>query len=399
MTADATNETAPEIHSLYNSMPLSAVLEELDVDPDKGLSKSAVKSRLEEFGSNEIPKIRGSFWKVYLAPILNWLINIYIISSIALIFLAYMFPSSDNQLGQAMVWLGIVIVNALVAIFQQYRAQKKLEALEKLSLGEARVLRDGSEMNITPTEIVPGDVIILEQGDKIPADARILQCSNLTTNEASLTGESVPVMKNEKGESPKVAPLTDMHNMVFFGTFVSTGSAKVLTTTTGGGTEIGKIQGTLGELNTGDIPLRKKVNLLAKYLGIAAIILMATSVLWQLLIQPLIMGIDVPILMAPDFQAMMEIIADRMTAGITRAMTIMPINIPLLTTIVLLTGVLAMAKKGVIIRDLSAVESLGRVSVICSDKTGTLTRNQMVVKYCWDTEFLYTITGDGYNPE
>jgi Ca2+-transporting ATPase len=399
MTADTTNETAPEIHSLYHSMPLSAVLEELDVDPDKGLSKSAVKSRLEEFGSNEIPKIRGSFWKVYLAPILNWLINIYIISSIALILLAYMFPSSDNQLGQAMVWLGIVIVNALVAIFQQYRAQKKLEALEKLSLGEARVLRDGSEMNITPTEIVPGDVIILEQGDKIPADARILQCSNLTTNEASLTGESVPVMKNEKGESPKVAPLTDMHNMVFFGTFVSTGSAKVLTTTTGGGTEIGKIQGTLGELNTGDIPLRKKVNLLAKYLGIAAIILMATSVLWQLLIQPLIMGIDVPILMAPDFQAMMEIIADRMTAGITRAMTIMPINIPLLTTIVLLTGVLAMAKKGVIIRDLSAVESLGRVSVICSDKTGTLTRNQMVVKYCWDTEFLYTITGDGYNPE
>jgi Ca2+-transporting ATPase len=399
MTADTANETAAEPHRLYHSLPLPAVLEELDVDPAKGLSKGAAKSRKEEFGPNEIPKIRGSFWKVYLAPILNWLINIYIISSVALIFLAYMFPSTDNQIGQAMVWLGIVIVNALVAIFQQYRAQKKLEALEKLSLGEARVLRDGSEMNITPTEIVPGDIIILEQGDKIPSDARILQCSNLTTNEASLTGESVPVTKNESAESAEDAPLTDMLNMVFFGTFVSTGSAKVVTTTTGGGTEIGKIQGTLGELNTGDIPLRKKVNLLAKYLGIAAIVLMATSVLWQLLIQPLIMGIDIPIFMAADFQAMMEIIAGRMTAGITRAMTIMPINIPLLTTIVLLTGVLAMAKKGVIIRDLSAVESLGRVSVICSDKTGTLTMNQMVVKYCWDTEFLYTITGEGYNPE
>ncbi|MFW9885203.1 MAG: cation-translocating P-type ATPase [Candidatus Thorarchaeota archaeon] len=399
MTADTAQETAVQPRNLYHSLPLPAVLEELDVDPNSGLSKSAVKSRKDKYGSNEIPKIRGSFWQVYLAPILNWLIVIYIISSVALILLAYLFPSPDNQLGQALVWLGIVIVNSLVAIFQQYRAQKKLEALEKLSLGEARVLRDGSEMNITPTEIVPGDIIILEQGDKIPADARILQCSNLTTNEASLTGESVPVMKSPSAEAAEDAPLTDMHNMVFFGTFVATGSAKVVTTTTGGGTEIGKIQGTLGELNTGDIPLRKKVNLLAKYLGIAAIILMATSVLWQLFIQPLILGEEIPIFIVPGFQEIMEIIASRITAGITRAMTIMPINIPLLTTIVLLTGVLAMARKGVIIRDLSAVESLGRVSVICSDKTGTLTRNQMVVKYCWDTEFLYTVTGDGYNPE
>jgi magnesium-transporting ATPase (P-type) len=111
------------------------------------------------------------------------------------------------------------------------------------------------------------------------------------------------------------------------------------------------------------------------------------------------LGTEIPLFIAPGFQEMMEIIASIVTAGITRAMTIMPINIPLLTTIVLLTGVLAMAKKGVIIRDLSAVESLGRVSVICSDKTGTLTRNQMVVKYCWDTEFLYTVSGDGYNPK
>ncbi|MHA2021116.1 MAG: cation-transporting P-type ATPase, partial [Candidatus Thorarchaeota archaeon] len=114
MTADTANETVVQLPSLYHSMPLPAVLQELDVDPAKGLSKSVVKSRKEEYGPNEIPKIRGSFWKVYLAPILNWLINIYIISSVALIFLAYMFPSPDNQLGQAMVWLGIVIVNALV---------------------------------------------------------------------------------------------------------------------------------------------------------------------------------------------------------------------------------------------------------------------------------------------
>ncbi|MGD9397857.1 MAG: cation-transporting P-type ATPase, partial [Candidatus Thorarchaeota archaeon] len=210
------------------------------------------------------------------------------------------------------------------------------------------------------------------------------------TNEASLTGESVPVDKDEKSVIAKDVPLTDMRNMVFFGTYVATGMATVITTATGGRTEIGKIQGTLEELNTGDIPLRRKVNLLAKYLGIAAVFLMSVSVLWQVIIRDWLANIP------PDLSS--ENILLQMQEAITRAMTIMPINIPLLTTIVLLTGVLAMARKGVIIRDLSAVESLGRVSVICSDKTGTMTRNQMTVKYCWDTHNLYSVKGDGYNP-
>ena len=390
MTAETTTETLQEVPK-FHVLPLKEVMQQLDVDPTKGLDDKEIKSRHAKYGPNSIQKVRGSFWKVYLAPILNWLINIYLVSSAVLLFLALAFPGPDNQLGQALTWLVIVFINALVAIFQQYRAQKKLEALEQLSAGEARVVRNGAEMNITPTEIVPGDIIILEQGDKIPADARIISSSNLTANEASLTGESVPVTKSEKATAKAGAPLTDMKNMVFFGTFVATGSARVVTTTTGGQTEIGKIQGTLGELNTGDIPLRKKVNLLAKYLGIAALVLMSVSVLWRLIVQPLLSASLI------DFS--LEALAAHITKGITSAMTIMPINIPLLTTIVLLTGVLAMAKKGVIIRDLSAVESLGRVSVICSDKTGTMTRNQMTVKYAWDTENLYTITGDGYNPE
>ncbi len=390
MTAETTTETiseAPQFHAL----PLKDVMQRLEVDPDRGLDDKEIKSRTQQYGPNAIQKIRGSFWKVYLAPILNWLINIYLISSAVLLVLALAFPSQQNELGQAITWLAIVTINALVAIFQQFRAQKKLEALEQLSAGDARVVRNGSEMNITPTDIVPGDILILGQGDKIPADARIVTSSNLTTNEASLTGESVPVTKNENAKVEADVPLTDMRNMVFFGTFVATGSARVVTTTTGGQTEIGKIQGTLGELNTGDIPLRKKVNLLAKYLGIAALVLMSVSVLWRLVVRPILTFAEI------DFS--LEALAGHITEGITSAMTIMPINIPLLTTIVLLTGVLAMARKGVIIRDLSAVESLGRVSVICSDKTGTMTRNQMTVKYVWDTENLYTITGDGYNPE
>lgn len=386
---DAITTESSEIQA-YHAMPLEEVCEILQVDPEKGLPDDEVESRTQQFGQNAIPKSRGPFWQVYIAPIMNWLITIYILSSVALIVIAQLLPSGQNQMGQALVWLGIVAINALVAIFQQFRAQKKLEALEKLSAGETRVIRQGSEKSIPPFEIVPGDIVKLDPGDRIPADARIINSANLTTNEASLTGESLPVAKDEDSKIARDVSLTDMRNMVFFGTYVSTGTAIVITTATGGKTEIGKIQGTLEELNTGDIPLRKKVNLLAKYLGIAAIILMSVSVVWQVAIYNWLNNLPI------DFG--IENILRQMQTAITRAMTIMPINIPLLTTIVLLTGVLAMAKKGVIIRDLSAVESLGRVSVICSDKTGTMTRNQMTVKYIWDTHNLYSVKGDGYDP-
>ncbi len=372
------------------SMELNAVLGTLSVGWKEGLSSKQVKERQSRYGPNAIPKAKGSFWKVYIAPLLNWLINIYIVSSIALIFLAYAFPSDQNQLAQAAVWLSVVFVNCLVAVFQQFRAQKKLEALEKLSVGDARVRRNGHELTIPPDEIVPGDILIIEQGDKIPADGRIIQSSNFSTSEASLTGESVPVDKREYAEVERGASIPEMKNMVFFGTYAATGTAEAVTTTTGANTQIGKIQGTLEELNTGDIPLRRKVNKLARYLGMAAIALLSISFFWQVLVKPLFAGTELLLTLTA--------IADQLTEGITKAMTIMPINIPLLTTIVLLTGVLAMAKKGVIIRDLSAVESLGRVSVICSDKTGTMTRNQMTVKLCWDTESFYSISGTGYDP-
>jgi Ca2+-transporting ATPase len=372
-------------------MSIEQVLQVFAVDPKVGLSKSEVSSRTDEYGPNSIQKIKGSFWQVYLAPIMNWLITIYLVSSVALVGLAYMFPTANNELAQATIWLAVVLINALVAIFQQFRAQKKLEALEKMSVGEARVIRNGSEVAIPPDAIVPGDIVKLEQGDKIPADGRMIACANLTTNEASLTGESIPVTKECDPVLKRDIPLTDMLNIVFFGTYVATGTATMVTTKTGGATEIGKIQGELEQLNTGDIPLRKKVNLLAKYLAIAAVVLMILSVLWPVFGVPLIYGLPI--------ELGIEAIAETLSVGITKAMTIMPINIPLLTTIVLLTGVLAMAKKGVIIRDLSAVESLGRVSVIASDKTGTMTRNQMMVKFIWDTENLYHVTGEGYVPK
>jgi Ca2+-transporting ATPase len=376
----------------FHSMPLDDLLQTLSVDPKLGLSDEDAKSRLAHYGPNSIPRVKGSFWKVYLAPILNWLINIYIVSSVALLMLYLLIPvnRSENGLLQSSIWIAVVAINCIVAIFQQYRAQKKLEALEKLAAGETRVIRDGSEMKLDPILIVPGDVVKLEQGDKIPADARLVSCSNLTTNEASLTGESVPSTKDYEAELPAAVPITDMSNMIFLGTYVATGRALAVVTRTGAYTEIGKIQRELEALNTGDIPLRKKVNRLAKYLGITALLLLAVSILWEVFLYPLLTNNPIDVTIGN--------IAGHLELAIPRALTIMPMNIPLLTTIVLLTGVLVMAQHGVIIRDLSAVESLGRVSIICSDKTGTLTRNAMTVKFCWDTQNLYSITGDGYEP-
>ncbi len=388
MPAQETIVSESLLKNNFHAVPLSKVVSELETDIDNGLSMEDASTRLDQYGPNMIPKAKESFWKVYLAPILNWLINIYLLSSFALVIIAYAFPFSESQLNQALFWLAIVAVNCLVAIFQQFRAQKKLEALEKLSAGDVRVIRNGHELQVTPDKIVPGDIIKLDQGDRVPADARVITCSNFSANEASLTGESVPVTKDANATIESDVPLTDMINTVFFGTYVSTGTARIVATTTGSGTEIGKIQGSLEQLNTGDIPLRRKVNLLAKYLGIAAVFLMVLSITWALFFGPMLLG-D-PIILD------LEIIVNTLSAGITKAMTIMPINIPLLTTIVLLTGVLAMAKKGVIIRDLSAVESLGRVSVICSDKTGTMTRNEMTVKFIWDTEEIFAVTGAGY---
>jgi len=235
--------------------------------------------------------------------------------------------------------------------------------------------------------VVPGDIVVLAQGDRIPADGRLLEANQLTSVEASLTGESAPIVKTASN-APLDAdtPLHERFNMVYSGTFVATGSGRVLVTGTGQGTEIGSISHGLETLNTGDIPLRRKVNRLAIYLGSAAIFLAVLGFASYMLFPRSVNGI---ILSPPEVAV----------EAIINAMTVMPINIPLLTTIVLLTGVLAMAGAGVIVSNLSAVESLGRVSVICTDKTGTLTRSEMMVSLISDATHLFQITGQGYEPK
>ncbi len=383
----SSGETQSDQEAIVNPHSQSAtkLAKQLGTDLNNGLMSGEALNRLDKYGPNKLPRIRGSFWRVYLAPILNGLILIYLIVIVILSAIVIFFdtPGTSNVI----VWIVIIAFNALLAIVQQYRAQKQLEALQSLTADTTMVIREGLKKEIRADDVVPGDVVVLAQGDRIPADGRLLEANQLTTVEASLTGESAPVTKmaTRAPLNPEL-PLHARHNMVYNGTYVATGSGRFLVTGTGVTTEIGDISQGLETLNTGDIPLRRKVNRLAIYLGATAIFLGLLGFISYMLFPRSVNGI---ILTPPEVAV----------EAIINAMTVMPINIPLLTTIVLLTGVLAMAGVGVIVSNLSAVESLGRVSIICTDKTGTLTRSEMMVSLIWDGTRLFHVTGQGYDPE
>ena len=367
-------------------IPLEDLYKRFNIDPKTGLSEHEAKQRLATYGENVIPKVKPSLIQVYIAPLLEVMIVVYLIMAAFLVILTIW---DSRTILQASQWVAIVVLNFVIAIVQQARAQKKMDALQKLSAATATVVRGGKTSEIETSLLVPGDIIQLGQGDSIPADARIISSGNLIVNEASLTGESVPINKIEDGtiKLPRDTPIGERINMIYKGTFVQIGNATAVVVNTGRNTEIGNISTELAELNTGEIPLRAKVNTLGKYLTVAMIFFLSISLIYryfQLSNQHSLNNIT-------D-------VVQNLVASIITAMSLMPINIPLLTTIVLITGVLAMATHRVVIRNLSAIESLGRISVLCSDKTGTITRSQMTVKRIWDGSHLYGVTGLGYGP-
>ncbi len=368
-----------QLEENFYNLELEQIYKKFQTDPDKGLTEQEVKNRLEKFGYNEVPKVSKGFIKIYLAPLFNWLIVIYLIGALILT-LAWMFGGEGNLLFIGLT-IGIVFINCFVAIIQQYRATKKLKALRELSAPTSTIIRNGQKQESSTKEIVVGDLLVLNQGDKVPADARIIESNNIVVNEASLTGESEPVRKDEIGKAiiKKDIAIGERSNMVFYGTYITTGNGKSIVVKTGGDTEIGKISHGLEEAGTSEIPIRKKMNNFGKWLGLIIFILWFIILMIKWL--------------ASEFKELL--IVDSLNS----ALDLMPINIPLLVTIVLITGVLAMAHYGVIIRNLASVDSLGRVSVVCSDKTGTLTKNQMSIQHVWTNGSIFRVTGSGYSPE
>jgi len=356
-------------------------------DIENGLTTSDLEDRYMDIGYNELPKIKKSIWKVYFAPIFNFLIVILIITGIIITILGS--PEST------IITFTVVIVNSVTAIIQQFRAQKALESLRQISALKATVIRDGKKLGqeINTRDLVPGDIVILNQGAKVPADGRVLKSTNLTVDEAPLTGESVAVEKNNNIIKENYIPIQKQSNMVFMGTYVDTGRAKILITGTGINTEIGKISNQLNEMGSiEDIPLTHKLNRLGYILGIVVIINLIILIIYKFTIFNLWSE-----LFNGNFEN--EKISEALTDSILRAMNIVPINLPLITTLVLITGVLNMAQNGVVIKNLSAIESLGRVSVVCSDKTGTITKNEMTVEKFWINGVDYDVTGSGYDKQ
>ncbi len=368
-----------------HSMSIEQTCDAVSSDLKIGITEFEADRRLARYGHNEIPLVKSSIWKIYLAPLFNWLINIYLILSLLLMFLGIWIPSS---LSQSWMWIGNIIITFFFAIFQQIRAKFKLDALERLSAPTTTVIRDAMIQEIKATEVVPGDLLQLSQGDRVPADARILQAYNCLVNESSLTGESGAVAKTD---NPTIVlqndtPISERKNMLYLGTYIESGKVLALCTNTGAYTELGTLSQELQEIGVNDIPIRAKINELAKGLGAIILLFLISNIAFKTVIH---------IRTGSSLENYLEEIVNAITTG----MSMMPIMIPILTAIILLTGALSMAKDNVIIRNLSSIETLGRCSILCTDKTGTITTNQMTIQRVWDTNALYGVSGKGYSNE
>lgn len=335
------------------------VLKSLSTDSTKGLSSEQVESLRSEFGENKLSeKKKKSTFARFMDQFKDVMIIILIIAAIISFVVACVEKNPKEFFEPALIIL-IVILNAVMGVVQESKAEKALDALKGMSAPHARVIRNGEEKVIDAAELVPGDIIRLEAGDFVPADARLLHSVSLKSEESALTGESVPSEKDADEIVDEKAPLGDRLNMVFSGCSITYGTATAVVTATGMNTEMGKIAGLLNGEEESQTPLQKKLSQLGKYLGLVA--LAACAVIF-------VVGLLNDI-------APLEIF---MTA-VSLAVSAIPEGLPAIVTIVLSIGVQRMVKKNALIRRLPAVETLGGASVICSDKTGTLTQNRMTL--------------------
>lgn len=335
------------------------LLKNLSTDAQKGLTSKEASARLEKYGKNQLKeKKKITFAQRFFNQFKDVMILILIAAAVVSFVIACM-EGNPKDFFEPILILVIVVLNAIMGTLQESKAEKALDALKNLSAPHARVIRDGNESLIDAADLVPGDVIHLEAGDFIPADARLLHAVSLKSEESALTGESVPSEKDTEAAVAENAPLGDRTNMIFSGCSVSMGTCDAIVCATGMQTEMGKIANLLnGEENT-QTPLQKKLAQLGKYLGIMALI--ACAVIF-------IVG-------AASGIPIMEIF---MTA-VSLAVSAIPEGLPAIVTVVLSIGVQRMVSKNALIRRLPAVETLGSASVICSDKTGTLTQNRMTL--------------------
>jgi len=354
----------------WHALEVEDILQTLESDRS-GLSKTEARKRLERFGPNELVKKRGvSPWMLFLEQFKSFLIIILLIA-----------VTLSAVLGEVVdaIIIGVIILFACgLGFIQEYRAEKAMEALKRMAAPTASVLRDGDETEIPARELVPGDMIIITTGDRIPADARLIEAVNLRTNEAPLTGESTPVEKISAPIEDEVS-VGDRRNMVYMGTAAVYGRGTAIVTGTGMITEFGKIAGMLQEVKTERTPLQINLDRTGKWIAIAAL-----SLCFILAGLGVIRGHE---------------ILEMLIWGIALAVAAVPEALPAVVVISLALGVRRMVKRHALIRRLPAVETLGCTTFICSDKTGTLTQDKMTVRRIYVDDKLIDITGFGYEPK
>ena len=365
-----------------------AVEKELNTDMRQGLSSAEAARRLEKFGKNELESApKDPAWKKFLQQFQDPLVYL-LLAATVISFIAWAVEKSTSPQAaesapfDCIVIVLILIINAVLGYIQESRAEQSVEALAKMTAPQSAVLRDGRVITVSTADIVPGDVLVLGEGDTVSADGRLFAAASLRVAEASLTGESLPIAK-DPATLEMTKALGDRANMVFNGTSVTQGTGRAIVTSTGMRTQVGKIADMLSKTEEDATPLQKEMDKVTKMLGIAVIAIAVIVVLALWLTEGFHSGKD---------------IIDSLLLAVSLAVAAVPEGLAAIMTVVLALGVQRMAKHHAIVKKLSSVETLGSASVICSDKTGTLTRNEMTVQTVVTPSGEAALTGSGYTP-
>ncbi|MDQ3649174.1 MAG: cation-translocating P-type ATPase [Acidobacteriota bacterium] len=362
---------------------VDVVLTALDTDARRGLSNAEARARLATYGKNELTAEKPvPAWRKFLAQFQDVLVILLLIATMISAGL-WVYERESALPYEAIAIFAVVLLNAIMGYVQESRAEQSVAALRQMSAAHANVIRDSGRQSIPATEVVPGDIILVEEGDTVPADARLLQSTALQTAEAALTGESLPVSKDTLPITEEVG-LGDRTNMLFSGTAATYGRGQAVVIATGMQTQMGLIAGMLKETPNETTPLQKELDRVGKLLGIVVVVIAVVMIGTIILVE------DVR-----GFSAIFDVLI----LGVALAVAAVPEGLPAVVTAVLSIGVQRMVKRNAIVRHLAAVETLGSANVIASDKTGTLTKNEMTVRAVITASGRVSLSGTGYAPE
>ncbi len=366
----------PDVRIVWHALSADEVLDRLETPPETGLSERQVEERRKTYGLNELAEApRASFFQMALGQLNNFVVILLIVAAVISAVL--------GDWVEAAAIMAIVVLNAILGVVQESRAEEALAALKKLAAPDAQALRDGRRITVPAAQLVPGDIVYLEAGNFVPADLRLLDAMNLRIEEAALTGESVAVEKNSAGLIDPDLPLGDRKNTAFMGTTVIYGRGRGVVVSTGMNTQLGLIAGMLQSVEAEETPLQRRLDNLGRVLGWGALS---------------ICGLVFAVGVLRASAITVETVTGMFMIAVSLAIAAVPEGLPAVVTISLALGMREMVRRHALIRRLASVETLGSATVICSDKTGTLTQNEMTITRIWTGGQVFGLTGSGYSP-